>query len=433
MPRPIKSAKPPESMTRTLFIPKRDRRHRIAAVALIRALIRTGQKISLPPDLQPSGPTHPVVHTIKKRVAKNKDFSSPRLIYASMAAGYRVCGHPYNIRLLAPISLTGFSFLTMLTKAQSESSPEHTLLITHLRARALESATSRQTAQLLNPPRPRPPLPREPNRPPLLTMISRPDEPPEYVSTIRPLPKSHFSGERKVPVLSGTSDGNVPFLRVAKPQPRRLSRSIRQKRNLQLRRSQQIIAIDEEREPFARDEDAWDAIVEDALAAEGLAQPDTTTTTPEEPPFTYARSEQLSRRWLTWRNTLHWADLTARGRALARLIEEEKALAVVERAMPAWTDEQSRAATATIEAEYRQRRAIQPAERSPPVADPFDTPEWREQVRLDDERRAARAERDRDRGRPPRFRDRAVLEEPFDLAPSSHAFYTVINAARRTS
>lgn len=77
-------------MYRSLFIPSQSSRHRIAALALYRALLKTAQKVPLPESLARSGPVHPVVHLVKKRFAKNGSYTSLRLVYASMAAGYKV-------------------------------------------------------------------------------------------------------------------------------------------------------------------------------------------------------------------------------------------------------------------------------------------------------------------------------------------------------
>lgn len=77
-------------MFRQPFAPARNSRHRVAALALYRALVKTGKKIPLPKDLQHPGPTHPIAHIVRKRFAKHKPLTSLRLVYNSMAAGYKV-------------------------------------------------------------------------------------------------------------------------------------------------------------------------------------------------------------------------------------------------------------------------------------------------------------------------------------------------------
>lgn len=78
-------------MLRSPFVPARNSRHRHAALALYRALVKTGKKVPLPKGLKEAGPVHPIVHLVRKRFAKNSNYTSLRLVYAAMAAGYKVC------------------------------------------------------------------------------------------------------------------------------------------------------------------------------------------------------------------------------------------------------------------------------------------------------------------------------------------------------
>jgi hypothetical protein len=84
--------------TRMPFVPSRNSRHRIAAKALYRALIKAARAIpipakeaiaSSPPSSQPK-PSHPVASIVRRRFDGNKLDTSPRLVFYSMAAGYRV-------------------------------------------------------------------------------------------------------------------------------------------------------------------------------------------------------------------------------------------------------------------------------------------------------------------------------------------------------
>lgn len=77
-------------MQRSHFIPARNGRHRTAALALYRSLVREGGRVPVPPQTQPGGSMHPVVYLIKKRFAANRSCSSARLLYAAMTAGYQV-------------------------------------------------------------------------------------------------------------------------------------------------------------------------------------------------------------------------------------------------------------------------------------------------------------------------------------------------------
>lgn len=77
-------------MPRSFFVPAQNCRHRIAALALYRALTRTARRISLPQNWQHKGAVHPVAHLVRKRFEGNKNYTSLRLVYSSMAAGYKV-------------------------------------------------------------------------------------------------------------------------------------------------------------------------------------------------------------------------------------------------------------------------------------------------------------------------------------------------------
>lgn len=93
------------------FVPAQNSRHRTAALALYRALVREGKKVQLPPDVQQPSRNHPVAHLVRKRFAKNKAYTSFRLTYAALAAGYNVR------RLLMTSRLNG----SLLTRANSSS------------------------------------------------------------------------------------------------------------------------------------------------------------------------------------------------------------------------------------------------------------------------------------------------------------------------
>ncbi|KAF7551028.1 hypothetical protein G7Z17_g5300 [Cylindrodendrum hubeiense] len=338
-------------MRRSMFIAAENSRHRVAMIALYRALIKSGNKIALPQNLQPSGPVHPIVHLIRKRVRKNKTYTSLRLIYAAMAAGYK--------------------FLTMFTKAQNPKSSEYAMIVNHLRKRADEAALSRSKLP------PRKQHKRwEKNNPPLLIKISDPTEPPEYISTVRPRPKSDFNGERKVPVFTATTEG-LPFLRTRKPQPRILSKIIGKKQRVLRKRIYSIVDINEEHMPAAEQEDNWDRLVRKELRAAGLEEEG-----PPEGPFgTYQRSQVLSRLWYMAQLDTTWNDWIARGRALGQIAEQERTLAEEEKRIADGTQEVAAAAqvveetTDPVTAKMLENK--RDATPSPiPVADPFLAPRW---------------------------------------------------------
>ena len=78
-------------MARTFFVPARNSRHRIAALALYRSLVRTARQISLADDAKNNKPGHPVAQLVRKRFEGHKTYTSLRLVYSSMTAGYKVC------------------------------------------------------------------------------------------------------------------------------------------------------------------------------------------------------------------------------------------------------------------------------------------------------------------------------------------------------
>lgn len=75
-------------MGRQPFVPSRSSRHRTAALALYRALLRAvdrNQQFT-------NGPSRQYVRqAIASRFRANSPYTSVRLVYAAMTAGYKVC------------------------------------------------------------------------------------------------------------------------------------------------------------------------------------------------------------------------------------------------------------------------------------------------------------------------------------------------------
>ncbi|KAJ1328201.1 hypothetical protein MN608_07537 [Microdochium nivale] len=85
------------------FIPARSTRHRIAAIALYRALIALASSVPLPPDLteawnktqtprrrQPEAPArNPLVELVRRTFKRNRADTSPRIVAPALHAGYR--------------------------------------------------------------------------------------------------------------------------------------------------------------------------------------------------------------------------------------------------------------------------------------------------------------------------------------------------------
>ncbi|KAF4976912.1 hypothetical protein FZEAL_6488 [Fusarium zealandicum] len=340
-------------MIRQPFVPARNSRHRVASLALYRALIKLGKKVPLPKDLQHTGPRHPVAHLVRKRFAKNKPLTSLRLVYNAMAAGYK--------------------FLTLLTKGQATNNPEHSQIVQYLRKRNEASAHSRSK---------KPTRPTRKHNPPLLTKVSGPSEPIEYEPTVRPLPRSAFVGERKVPVLGSTAEGQV-FLRIKKPQPQVLSRAIGLKTKLFREDIWAVMDIEEYDLTIADQEDRWEQLVNKQLKAEGLQD----QVARDEYLGSYRWSMNLAKKWYEIQLDKRWDDWVARGKALSRLTEQERELMKKEKQNPAEAMDETEAMAKKKETldkvlgDARKKEAERKERQSEkPFEDPFLSQQWRNHV-----------------------------------------------------
>ncbi|KAL6818977.1 hypothetical protein V8C40DRAFT_67203 [Trichoderma camerunense] len=293
-------------MSRSTFIAARNSRHRTAALALYRALIRTASRIPVAQDVAQK----PISHIVRRRFEKNSGYTSFRLIYAAMAAGYK--------------------FLNLLTKAQTPNSPEHSQIIQHLQSVRDTAAASRA---IPHPPQYKPVLPPEP----LIINTAKANDPPKYTSNILPRPKDSLTGPRKVPSVSATADGQ-PFVRLKKPQPHVMSRMIGRKNRIFESRIMNILDIDERVVPEAALEDEWDRMMDELLAEEGSKkgrrkQQDLRQSAREDRSKmeTFGWSVQLSRLWWELKIEKTWEDWIARGEALHQLVEQERSLDEQER------------------------------------------------------------------------------------------------------
>ncbi|KAF5658192.1 hypothetical protein FHETE_10020 [Fusarium heterosporum] len=339
-------------MIRQPFIAARDSRHRLAALALYRALLRAGSSVPLPKDLDSGGRRHPIVRLLKKRFAKNSPLTSLRLIYDSMAAGYK-------------------------------DSPEHSEILRHLQERNETAELSRARAPSFK----KPPRSKQRRNPPLLTKVSSPEEPLRYETTIRPLPKNAFVGERKAPVPGHTAE-HLAFVRMKKPEPRVFSRALGRK--TQIFRRDMLAMIDAETKIMssARAEDGWDTMMNEMLREEGI----TDRISQDGPLGSYRFSAALSRTWWAYTLEKHKQDWTARGEAVSRLVEQERVLAKREKQSGAEpTDpEVARENLDAILADYRQKEAEREQTRKTAGAtefrDPFTATKWLEEAqKVEDE------------------------------------------------
>ncbi|GKU03830.1 hypothetical protein FLAG1_04589 [Fusarium langsethiae] len=344
-------------MLRQPFVPARSSRHRVAVLALYRSLLRTASSVPLPKDLHPEGHRHPVAKILRTRFAKNKPLTSLRLIYDSMTAGYK--------------------FLTLMTKGQIEKSPEHSEILRHLQKRNETAGLSR----LIHPRKKGLPPSKQWRNPPLLTKVSAPGEFPKYEPTVRPLPKTAFVGERKVPVFGHTAE-LLSFLRIKKPQPKDLSRSIGAKTSRFRRTVHATKRVDTELVSAAASEDLWDGIMHRLLHEKG----DTVGERRDGPLESFRFSTTLTKAWWEMKLLRFNEDWIARSEAISKLVEQERALAKGEKQSGVGpTDpEVAKQTLDQILAEYRRKQTESGREKeengTASFEDPFASPRWLKKV-----------------------------------------------------
>lgn len=185
----------------------------------------------------------------------------------------------------------------------------------------------------------RPPPPEPEIRPsiPLLTRLpsvtNDPNEPPVYKATVRPLPKSAFKGDRKIPRLCATSFG-VPFLRITKgKQPPKLSGKLQSfNKKIQLY-AQLITRIPEVLIPDVYTEDRWEKMMAD-LAREESKRRKLSDLEKDlvlgDGKATYVQNLREVRGELVSKLKKIKIDHLARAKAMVELIRQEEALAQIE-------------------------------------------------------------------------------------------------------
>ncbi|KAJ0348026.1 hypothetical protein COL154_009283 [Colletotrichum chrysophilum] len=230
-------------MPKQQFIAARSSRHRIAVIALFRALLREGREVTLPQDVCRKG-KNPVPDLIKRGFQRNKADVSPRLIFAALSAGYK--------------------FLTFFKNARVPESKEQAEIITYLRQKNEHIAR----AEAKKRPGRKPRDPATPPPKPVLQRISADGEEPKYVSRLFPRPRDSFEGRRKIPQVIVTAQGHT-FLRHKRPQPRVVSDILRRKTWRKARINEVSIEMTECDYAAAREEDEWDRLVDEQLRAAG--------------------------------------------------------------------------------------------------------------------------------------------------------------------
>lgn len=74
-------------MRRQAFVPARNSRHRQAALALYRALLRS---VVESPHIKDTETRQRATDTVRRRFRGNASYDSSRLVFAAMTAGYKV-------------------------------------------------------------------------------------------------------------------------------------------------------------------------------------------------------------------------------------------------------------------------------------------------------------------------------------------------------
>ncbi|KAB8302328.1 hypothetical protein EYC80_005761 [Monilinia laxa] len=214
------------------FIPRKSGRHRIACIALYRALLEQCLRVPIPAELQPKGPIHPLKHLVRKQFRRNVREHSPRIVVAALKMGYE------NEKLI---------------RTAGDGDP-------HSRSQIYELLRYRKNVAAASALVPQPPKPE----------IRYPEAIPgaPKLLEVRPLPFEKLSGPRHVPKFAKAMVSN--FLRIQKPQSPYLSRVLRDKIDTRQKRTDSRERI-EYLEEIAVAENTWEDIVEDHLEDEGLS------------------------------------------------------------------------------------------------------------------------------------------------------------------
>ncbi|KAF2463146.1 uncharacterized protein BDR25DRAFT_246316 [Lindgomyces ingoldianus] len=199
--------------------PKSSTPHRVAAIALYRALLSRCSCTPLPDECR-----NALQNALRNKFRRNRKIQSPYQLGLAFRAGYETLDHLDGARTGDEGSIAFItSFISTLPPGMT-----------------------------------RPPPPRRPQPPPhpsknLLACLA----PERAVLHVRPY--AHVPGPRKVPILA--SANGIPFLRLGKPQPLSLSRILRQKLDKKIERFDKKMILMNYWRPIAEYEDRWDDII----------------------------------------------------------------------------------------------------------------------------------------------------------------------------
>lgn len=211
-------------------------------------------------------------------------------------------------------------FLDLLSRARSPTSAENGHIVSFLRETLPHLRARRERAAQRHAPHLASTAPRPGTVPVLTRDPAAPAHAPVFRPTARPLPLAQLggSGVRRVPRLDH-ADG-APFLRLGRPQPRELSRVLRQRHMTRDARYAKLAELQEEALPEAAVEDQWDRAVQELMRRERQSdkcEGNETFVDPVRAAIWEVR-EKID---------LDSREKVARGKALWELVLQEKALA----------------------------------------------------------------------------------------------------------
>ncbi|KAI8936533.1 hypothetical protein NX059_006937 [Plenodomus lindquistii] len=204
--------------------PKKSTQHRVAAIALYRALLSRCSSAPLPDDDRTS-----LGNAIRNKFRKNRKIESPYQLGLSFKAGYEVLDH---LDAAATGDAAHVGFLQRMISS-------------------IPPALKRTPQPWYGYPTPEPSKERLASLPPERAVLN-----------VRPYAKT--SGPRHVPVLASTANG-LPFLRLTKPQPPALSRIIRQRLQRKTDLFDKKVLLTNWWLPLCKQEDVWDTLINSQL------------------------------------------------------------------------------------------------------------------------------------------------------------------------
>ncbi|KAL5391581.1 hypothetical protein PMIN06_003168 [Paraphaeosphaeria minitans] len=203
--------------------PKLYLQHRVAAIALYRALLSRCSSAQALRDKERTS----LYNAIRNKFRQNRKLQSSRQLGLVFKAGYEVLGH-----------------LDAVQTPNSKSIDALKTLIPSLPRRIVRSSSRRRT----------------PKPPPDASVRDHGAVLPPEKALLNVRPYAKTTGPRHVPILA--SANGIPFLRIKKPQPPVLSRVIRQALQRRIDNFHDRILYLNYWIPLSNHEDEWDAILE---------------------------------------------------------------------------------------------------------------------------------------------------------------------------